>query len=185
MDLKFTYRQKIKLLPLALILILIIIYGVAIKDVVSLHHDCIGLMDQISQTKDAPQEMASTERQLNEITQITGKVADPRDTDPLLEFISEADIKNAVQLVEYQPVHQFQSQHYRIETRIACFEGSFSHLLELLYQMEKQFKAGKVVSVKYQTELNFKTNKRRLLMTLYIQSISNNKDNTKMNQNAG
>lgn len=185
MKFKFSYSQKLQLLPFVFIIILFIIYGIAIKDVLNLRGDCHALMDQIIKTKDAPRQMAISRQRLNELNQIAGKGTDSLLTDPLLEFISIEENHKLVQLVEYQPIHQFKSQHYQVETRIACFEGSFSRLLGLLYAIENNFKEGKVISVKYQTETNFKTNKRRLLMTLYIQSISNEQENISKNQNAG
>jgi hypothetical protein len=184
MNWKLTYHQKVKALPSAFLCALLIIYLVAIKDVLKLHQDCSELNIQISKATDAPKETLTIRSKLNEINLIAGKSKDPENTDPLLEFISASSINKTIQLVEYQPVHQYKNQSNQIETRIACFEGSFSHLLKLLYRLEKEFKAGKVVSVKYQTETDFKTNKTRLLMTLYIQSITNDKEEINVDQNA-
>jgi len=173
-----TYKQKVKILPIGFFIALLIIYGIAIRETIALKHDCTDLTEQTKAAVDAPQQMGIIREKLDELSLVMGKDSANSGTDPLLEFVSTSNISNAVNLVDFQPMHIFQHQNYRVETRIATFEGSYSNLLKFLNNLEKGFKSGKVVSVKFQTETNFKTDRKRLLLIIYIQSVKNDKMNT-------
>jgi hypothetical protein len=125
---------------------------------------------------DAQEQLISLTVRLAELNSITGTSTTDLGGDPLLNFISTNLIYGA-NLINFLPLHVYTRQPYLIETRIAIFEGNFSSLLTVLYTLEKNYSSGKVVSVKFETETNLKTQKKRLLMSLYIQSISNDKNN--------
>jgi hypothetical protein len=169
---KLSYKQQLKLLPVAFIISLLLIYWIAIHGTIAIRHDCKELTEQSKVAVNAPGQVEIIRNKLDEINQIAGG-NQFQATDPLLEFISNSGYSGVTSLVDYQPVHIFNHENYRVETRIAVFEGSFTSLLKFLYHLEKEFKSGKIISVKFQTEINFKTNRKRLLMTIYIQSLRN------------
>ena len=173
---KLPYKQKVKLLPIAFLLSLLLIYSIAIRDTFKIKQNCNLLLEESKNAGDAPQQIAIIQGKLNLINSIAGRDS-VNETDPLLTFISSSEA-GQVSLVDYQPVHTFQHENYQVETRIAVFESSFTNLLKFLYHLEKEFKSGKLVSVKFQTETNLKTERKRLLMTIYIQSIKNEEKNT-------
>jgi len=168
-----SYKQRLKLLPVGFAISLLLIYWIAIHDTFRLKQNCKVLIEESRIAGDAPQQIALTQSKLDEINSIAGKKSKTNETDPLLEFVSKSNTSKLINLVDYQPVHTFQHQNYQVETRIAIFESSYINLLKFLYNLEKDFKSGKLVSVKFQTETNLKTERKRLLMTLYIQSIRN------------
>jgi len=168
---RLSFKQRVKLLPAGFLISLLLIYWIAIRDTFKLKQNCKALTEESRSAGDAPQQIAIIQSKLSEINTIAGKNSG-NETDPLLTFISNSKTAQ-INLVDYQPVHTFQHQNYMVETRIAVFESSYVNLLKFLYHLEKDFKSGKLVSVKFQTETNLKTERKRLLMTLYIQSIRN------------
>ena len=181
MILKFTYRQKLKVLPFLFIAALILVYWMAVGDTIELRSTCNDLTVQMISASDAPKQLASFNARLDELNGMAGKSITAESTDPLLNFISTHSTSTN-KLINYLPLHFFQNQRYLIETRIAVFEGNYRNLLEFLFAFEKSYPSGKVVSVKFETETNAKSGKKRLLMTLYIQSITNEKINTVKDQ---
>ena len=181
MILKFTYRQKLKALPFLFMAALMLVYLMAVSDTIELRSSCNELTVQMISADDAPKQLASFTARLDELNGMAGNSNSGEGTDPLLNFISMHSTSSN-KLINYLPLHFYQNQLYLIETRIAVYEGSYRSLLEFLFAFEKSYPSGKVVSVKFETETNAKSGKKRLLMTLYIQSITNEKDNSAKDQ---
>lgn len=175
MILKLTYQQKLKLLPWLLLAGIILAYWIAVRGTVKLKTSCNELRKEMISAGDAPAQLVSLTARLNEFNSIAGNNQKDGGGDPLLNFISTNSTSGA-SLINFLPLHVYTRQPYLIETRIAIFEGNFSSLLTVLFTLEKNYSSGKVVSVKFETETNLKTEKKRLLMTLYIQSVSNDKN---------
>lgn len=175
MILKFTYQQKLKLLPFLFIAAMLVVYWIAISGTVKLKHTCIDLKAQLKSAGNAPEQLLAVTARLNELNRNSGNSRKEEGTDPFLNFISISS-NSAAKLINYLPLHNYRKAPYLIETRSAIFEGIYSNLLSFLYSLEKNYTSGKVVSVKFETETNLKTEKRRLLMTLYIQSVSSEKN---------
>jgi hypothetical protein len=171
---RFTYQQKLKILPIVFMVSFILVYWIAIGSTVQLKRSCNELKMQMISAGDAPAQLLSLTHRLEELNSLTGNNEKGEATDPLLNFIS-TNSASSTKLINYLPLHLYTKQAYLIETRIAIFEGSYVNLLTFLFNLEKNYSSGKVVSVKFETETNLKTEKKRLLMTLYIQSISNEK----------
>jgi len=169
---RFTYRQRLKYLPVGFVLALLLIYWLAIRETVKIKNDCSELIKQTKTAEDAPQQMRLIKTRLDELNNVMGSDTVKSDADPLLKFVSRLNSNNS-NLVDFQPLHVFEHQNYQVETRIAVFEGTYVNLVKFLFDLEQKFLAGKVVSVKFQTETNFKTERKRLLMTLYVQSVKN------------
>jgi hypothetical protein len=178
MKLKMTYQQKLKLLPWLLLAGIILVYWVAVSGTVKLKASCNELRKEMISAGDAPAQLISLTTRLNEYNAVAGNNQKDGGSDPLLNFISINSTSGA-SLISFLPLHVYMKQPYIIETRIAIFEGNYSSLLTVLFNLEKNYSSGKVVSVKFETETNLKTEKKRLLMTLYIQSVSNDKTNSK------
>jgi hypothetical protein len=181
MILKFTYQQKLKILPFVFLISVILVYWIAIRGTVQLKNSCDELKIQMISSEDAPVQLASLTARLDKLNRMTGNGENNDVTDPLLNFISTHSVSSA-KLINYLPLHSYSKQIYLIETRIAVFEGDYSGLLTFLFTLEKSYASGKIVSVKFETETNLKTEKKRLLMTLYIQSITNEKNSSANNK---
>lgn len=169
---KLSYKKRLTYLPAAFLLAVLLVYLLDIRETLSVRSECQTLLEQTRTAEDAPKQMALIRTQLDELNNVMGKDTVQSESDPLLEFVSGLNSGN-INLVDFQPLHMFEHQNYLVETRVAVFEGSYVNLVKFLFHLEHDFKGGKVVSVKFQTEINYKTNRTRLLMTLLVQSVKN------------
>jgi hypothetical protein len=170
---RFSYKQKMKILPAVFALAILLVYLFAIRETLKVKEECHELTGQIKMAENAPLQLTIIRNKLDELNMVMGKDSIASGTDPLLEFVSSSNANMRINLVDYQPLHVYQHQNYQVETRVVVFEGTYTKLVKFLYHFENEFKAGKVVSVKFETETNFKTDRKRLLMMLYIQSVKN------------
>jgi hypothetical protein len=170
-----SYKQKLKILPYLFLAVIILVYWIAVSGTVDLFRACTELQRQIVSAGVAPRQIDSLASRLNDLNRLTGNNETGIETDPFLNFISTRT-NSSNRLIKYLPLHFFRNKSYLIETRSAVFEGSFRSLTEFLFALEKEYPSGKIVSVKFETETNLKTEKTRLLMTLFIQSVTNEKD---------
>jgi hypothetical protein len=50
-------------------------------------------------------------------------------------------------------------------------QGSFANLLKLAYYFEQKLKTGRVSSIRYEAGMDFKTRKKTLTATIFLQNI--------------
>lgn len=60
---------------------------------------------------------------------------------------------------------------YRVETILVKVRGDFKALLSLLHYMEKTFRSGRIASVSFEKEMDYKRNREELYLKLYVQNI--------------
>ena len=89
----------------------------------------------------------------------------------IIEHISSFSKQNNIVLKEYPGIHYYSQQDYITETCKLTVEGSFIKLLKLAYSIEQNFSYGKVSSLNFYTEKNYKTKKIELLLEIYVQNI--------------
>lgn len=79
-------------------------------------------------------------------------------------------------LSDFSEPFEGQEGAYTIETIIITIQGRYKPLLELVHHMENQFKGGKVASVSFYKEKNYRKNREELFLEMYIQKVKVNKD---------
>lgn len=176
MKLKFTYSQKLKILPVAVLAAMLLIYVVTVSRTVQLNRYCKINTAQNLSPSELSLQLDSLNIRLSKVNQLTGNNDPAKSTDPLLNFISTTLVPSG-KLVEYLPLHEFRIQNHLVSTRIAVIESDYKSLLIFLNNLEKNYLEGKVASVKFEKETNIRIGRKRLLMTLYIQSITDEKSN--------
>lgn len=173
-----SYKKKLKLLPWIAALVFLLVYWFAISETIKLRREVKSLLKETTAIETAPAAMRNLKKKLDEINILTGNRDVTTGTDPLMELTSRLSSAHSVILSEYQPNHIFRYQNYNIETRIVSFESSFIPCLKVLNDIEKDYRNGNVVSVKYYTRTDNSTSKKHLTMQILIQSIKNEKSNT-------
>ncbi|HAF28407.1 MAG TPA: hypothetical protein DCG75_05100 [Bacteroidales bacterium] len=168
-----TYRLKFIILAVGFVLFLIISYNLAFKKTFSLKSECNEIEARLEQSKNAPQQIALIKSKLEEIDRkVGGKSIDQINLEELIiEHISSFCKLNDLVLKEYPGIHNYSQQDYTTETCKLTVEGSFIKLLKLAYGIEQDFSYGKVSSLNFYTEKNYKTKKVELLLEIYVQNI--------------
>jgi hypothetical protein len=168
-----TYRLKFILLAAGFVLFLIVSYNLAFKKTFRLKSECTEIEARLEQSKNAPQQIAMIKAKLEEIDRkVGGKSIDQINLEELIiEHISSFCKLNDLVLKEYPGIHNYSQQDYTTETCKLTVEGSFIKLLKLAYGIEQDFSYGKVSSLNFYTEKNYKTKKVELLLEIYVQNI--------------
>ena len=168
-----TYRIKLMILGIGFVLFLIITYNLAFKKTFNLKRECRNIEARLEQSKNAPQQITMIKSKLEEIDRkVGGKSIDQINIEELImEHISSFCKLNKLVLREYPGIHNYSQQDYTTETCKLTVEGSFLKLLRLAYGIEQNFSYGKVSSLNFYTEKNYRTKKEELLLEIYVQNI--------------
>jgi len=132
---------------------------------------------QLTLAENAPQKIAEIKNRISEIeTRIGSNQSKEVDfQDMLLEKVSSYCKTNGLVLKEFPQTHCFSQQDYLIETNTIIVEGDFIKLLKLVYGLENDFEIGKVVSVKFLTNEDFRSKRLYLSAVIYYQNIKMNR----------
>ncbi|HEX3008690.1 MAG TPA: hypothetical protein VHO90_13850 [Bacteroidales bacterium] len=173
MTTKWTYQQKVKMLPIIGLFVLVVVYWVALSETFSLRREYSDLKTDAVALEKAPFELRNLKKELARINDVAGKQNSLTGFDPLMELNGSLASKFNVTLFQYEEPHIFKYKNYTIETRITTFEASFIPCLKVLYNLEKMYHNGKIVSVSFSSKADHKTNRKRLYMQVLFQSIQN------------
>ena len=147
-------------------------YSLSIKNTIDLANQCSIYEEQLKFVKDAPLKIAELQKELNQKEKSLGFSSTKKEfQEQLLNNISTYCAENDLLLIEVPEVHTYKQHEYKIETYTTIVEGSYIKLLKLLYAIEQKFRIGKVVSVKFSSKKDYKTNELRLTLNMYIQNI--------------
>lgn len=100
---------------------------------------------------------------------IGGHSINPQDVQQgILDFLSNTGLN--VNIVSIEDVHLFPDKDFLIYSNQIELEGSYSNLIHLLYETEKNFKNSRVVSAKFYSKKNYNTNKQNLFLKIILQN---------------
>ncbi|WP_308993690.1 hypothetical protein QLS71_007940 [Mariniflexile litorale] len=91
----------------------------------------------------------------------------------LLDFISKNNYN--VNIVSIEDVHLFSDNEFLIYSNQIELEGTFSNLINILYEIEKHFKNSRVVSTQLYSKKNYRTNTKNLFLKIILQNYENTK----------
>ncbi len=106
--------------------------------------------------------------QLNEVLGNSNKAGFEENLLNMVGLFCEAQRMDVEQFSEPEIGYQ---NGYRIETISVRVRGSFHQLLSLLHHMEEDFRSGRIVSLDFEKELDYKRRKEELYLKLYVQNI--------------
>ncbi|HBL77423.1 MAG: hypothetical protein A2W90_21360 [Bacteroidetes bacterium GWF2_42_66] len=86
------------------------------------------------------------------------------------ELISICGHIGDIRIVNFPDIHQVVVNNYKVTTIFAELEGAYSDLLKMVYQLERNEKTGRLVSVNFRKKKDHKKNKEFLSITLLLQN---------------
>ena len=89
----------------------------------------------------------------------------------LLSTINSFADSTNIKVVSFQNPHIFQQENTEILTYSFALKGSFNQITQLIYQLEQQFKLGKIISVNYLKKRDYRKRSNYLECTLLLQRI--------------
>ena len=82
-----------------------------------------------------------------------------------------ADSTN-IKIVSFENPHVFEQEGAEILTYSFVIQGNFNQITQLIYQLEQQFKLGKIISVNYLKKRNYRRRIDYLECTILLQRIA-------------
>lgn len=86
----------------------------------------------------------------------------------LLDYISKTNIE--VNIISIEDVHLFSDDEFLVYSNQITLEGSYTNLIKLLYETEKNFKNSRVISSEFYSKKNYSTNKQNLFLKIILQN---------------
>jgi hypothetical protein len=175
---KLTYKKRLYLLLGAGLFVFFLSYRIAIIETVKISKNLKDIREKLSQIETAPESIAILEKKIASINKMIGENLNdvPEFQKTLLDRISSFCNENSLVLREFPQVHSWTKQDYQFITCYASMEGSFIPLLKLLFDLETHFVSGRMVSVDFYSNEDHRLKKRRLIMSIYIQTIKQTKN---------
>jgi hypothetical protein len=91
----------------------------------------------------------------------------------LLNTLNEYSKAHKLKIINFKDPIRFQLNHSAIqETYIFTVESDYNSIVNLIYNLEQRHKFGKIISARFEKEKNYKTQKRYLLCTVFLQKVS-------------
>jgi len=142
-----------------------------------LRSQCQENEQKLKMVKDAPKKISHYKEKLAALESLIGEnLNDMNLQEELLSKVSQYCESNRLILKKMPEVHRYRSQQFVFETSTVTVEGTFVGILKLIYTLEQQFLLGKVTSVYFLSELDFKTQRRNLYGIIYIQNLKQEKN---------
>ena len=168
---KLSYSQKNRLLLVAGIIFLFIVYILGIKRTLVKYEECSELEKKTNLAISARAELSLLEKKFSAMEERTENYAGKNVQQSLLGIVSKYCNENGVIVKDFsQPVISV-SKDVTIETNWFVVEGSFTKALRLVYDLEQLNKLGRVASVDFALRKNYSTKSNSLTTTIYIQNI--------------
>lgn len=168
-----TYKKKNKLLVLGALLLIAIIYLFGIKKTILAYQNYSQNDEQLTYAANAPTMLMQIEKEILNINSKIGtkKSGEQNNSEKLIELVTHYCKTNNVVLREFPKLESAEQGDLVIETNRFTVAGNFISLLKLVYNLEQQNKLGKIASVNYKTQKDFKTKEMILTATIYLQNI--------------
>ncbi|HCB61301.1 MAG TPA: hypothetical protein DEP77_05105 [Bacteroidales bacterium] len=168
-----TYKNQYRLLIAVLVIIIIVAYRMAISKTMAMYNLKNDLVERSSEIQDAPQRIAELKSRIGEFESlISGNPNDTTETrNKIMSYASRFCNDNNLILSGFLPPVDVDRGSFILETNILEIEGGFSKILHLIYNLEMEWKPGKVVSVHFFTKEDLRTKTIKLYAHVYIQKV--------------
>jgi len=90
----------------------------------------------------------------------------------LLSTINAFADSTMIKVVSFENPHVFEQEGAEILTYAFTIQGNFNRITQLIYQLEQQFKLGKIISVNYIKKRNFRRRSDYLECKILLQRIA-------------
>jgi len=167
-------KNKLIMLAVCFFIVAILVYSLAVSETISARKNLLANTDTLVSINKAPESIARINEELGKIDRFIGSMSDTAATstqEMLLEKVSRYCSENGVILKEFPQPLITTEKEYTIETCRIDLQGGFLKLLRFINLLEKERKAGKVVSAGFNCIKDMENKQYKLVASIYIQSI--------------
>ena len=168
-----TYKRKNQLLIAGMIGTFLLVYVFAIKKTITAYTDYSSAKVKVELAENAPAIAAQLQKQLMQIDAKIGSTDTTKQKagEPLLELVTNYCQDHQAVLREFPQTTATAQGDMIVETNRFVIEGNFATLINLVYILEQKNKLGKIASVKYALQKDFKSKEMLLTATVFLQNV--------------
>ncbi|MCT4603988.1 MAG: hypothetical protein N4A59_13950 [Marinifilum sp.] len=166
-----TYRTKMKLLPIGILLVFLMVYSLTISNTIDLSKQVKQLKSQVEKLGDAPLQVQILKKRLGEIEERIGNHSGTITQEEIFNELSVYCKKNGLTMREFPVPHELLKDDYLLQTHQVEIEGSFRRLVKLIYFLEQETYLGKVAATKFLLKKDKRTREEYLSLSVYLQTV--------------
>ena len=169
------YYKRLFRFIILVVLGVIIIYYFSIKKTINMLHENTSVsrnIESYNQAKDKLVSLETVRKNLSQVIETSDEDQMNKQRLYLLEVIGQYCLNNNLLLKELVPQIKYPQDNYLVTTQKVVLQGNFKQILVLVSRLEKDPKAGKVISLNFFISVNKEHKNRVLISEIYIQSIS-------------
>lgn len=167
---KYSNKQKFYASLIVVILLFLAVYKKTLKPVFTTKKELIKIDQNLKNVTNSEFTLISLKAENKGLDVIIGgQTTNPEKVQQrIFDFI--ARLNKEVNLVNLDDVHISEGEKFRVYTNSLEFEGAYTDLIEMLYEIEINFQFSKVISSKIASIKDFRTNKTYLRLIVILQN---------------
>lgn len=165
-----TYKQKFYAVLVGFVLLSLVSYKKTYRQVFYAKKELALVNKKLAKATNSENDLFSLKSDITVLDNVIGgHSSNPTQVQQLIfDFISSKE--SHVNLVAMEDAHIFSNEEFLIYTNQVELEGSYENLMELLYDVEKNFKSSRVVSNSMYSKKNYTTNTTKLYLKIILQN---------------
>ena len=169
-----TYKRKFIFVIIGFLLLFFAAYKKNFKHIFEIRTQLSASKEKLNTLDDSYQQIFFLKNEIEQLNDlIGGQTKQPELAQRfILDFITNIGL--SINIHNIDDTHIFIDDEFKIYTNVLQIEGDYNSLLKLLYSIEKDFTASKVVSSEFYTEKNYRTNSKTLFLKLILQNYEKN-----------
>jgi len=167
----WTNKRKFIGALIGLVIFAWLAYRLTFAKTFALLHEYRTLKSQQVQIKDMATRVPELKAHLERLNNMFGEANSEDFSVLVMDELNELCSKSGIVLKDIPQKHVFDGDGIRIETIDVNFQGAFKKQLAVISNMENNDHQAKIRSVQFQLEVDKRTNRKRLLGTIFLQSI--------------
>ncbi|MEO1032271.1 MAG: hypothetical protein AAFX55_12740 [Bacteroidota bacterium] len=168
------YKKKFLFIILGFVVLLLAAYKKNFKSIFEIRSQLSHIDKKLNTVDGSYQQIFFLKNEIAQLNDlIGGQTKDPELVQELiLDFVTNTNLD--INIHDIEDTHVFSDDEFTIYTNVLQIEGDYNTLLKLLYTIEKDFLASKVVSSEFYTEKNYRTTSKKLFLKLILQNYEKN-----------
>ncbi|CAM1359167.1 hypothetical protein [Tenacibaculum xiamenense] len=172
MEDKFTYKQKKIGVFVLFFLVLLLGYKRVIKNTISEGNRYLKNKNIKKNEEGIRQSILSVQNEIYNLDNYLGEenFKEHMIQQEILEFITSKESRNNIMVTDIKPTHSYFVGNYSIISNSFTLKGTYNSLIDLIYQIEKDFRKSKLNNVKFFKKRNYKLKNEELFVELLFQN---------------
>ena len=165
------YQNKLALIVLGAIIICLLAWNGAFKKTIAVYRDVQTLKNSRAMMDQNSLKKQKLQNEIDELNSVLAIGEKKMQTESVFEeLVTTCKSIGNIRILDFPDIHQIEVNGYKVSTIFASFEGSYSDLLVLVHQLERNKKTGRLGSVDFKRNKDPKNEEEFLSLTILLQN---------------